>query len=378
MTLFPFRRPRRGLAVSEGALWYVEAAHRLGKVYLVDVAKRPLPAGLLRLSPTAVNLTETSVVIELLKSVTQTHKHSKAVALTIPDVSARSAVFEFASFPSTRAEQEALLRWRFQQDFHVPSDQGRLGFQVYRPARDSTTDRQTARPMRVLAAWIHQAVVEQYEHMCLDAGLIPMTVGLAGFEVLDACRGAVEAEHKNRAGRNDLWCAETVFLYLGEWGFTCLVLHGGMPVFVRVKRLPGLKKHWQQEALHSETGPLSCERAGREDDQANDGVRSEDLARTITNEVVATLQYYFELRPDSDRNDKQLAVYAVEGIEGQEALLQSSEFVQQVVEASIPEAPSLDITTMSRDMIGKALRTPFFPPSYHPSALPALASVVRR
>lgn len=386
MKLFPFVRPHWSLSISEDALWHVGVAKRWGTYRIREMLRQPLPAGLVDCSPTAINITDSAAFLDILKSITPQSRGPKAIALSLPDVCARCAIFVFSSFPTNKGEQEALLRWRFQQDYHISAAQSRLGFRVYHES-DGRQRPHTRSTCRVLAVSIQQDIVEQYEQACLDAGLLPVSVGVASLQVFDACREIFKAETEQRSSSSkETFPDEAIGLFVSEWGFTCLVLKNGLPAFVRVKRIPGLGTRAQATTFlkrSTSTGDAPDERMDFPQSNVEISLEPdaivpwrEEMRKALTHEFVATVQYYFELAPDPDRKSRPIPVYAVDALAHEESLLPSTEPIQQILESSNPDAPMLRIVPISRDHLASALRTPSFPPAWNQSALAALAGVM--
>ncbi len=249
MTLFPFRRPSIGLNIGARSLSLIEIRRDWGRgrqgAGLRRCSERDLPDGLVRLSASAPNVSDVAALAREIRALWG-GRRPVSVALTLPDLCTRIALFDFEALPSKTAERETLLRWRFQKDFTMPAANLRLSYQVFR-----TT------PPRVLAVGVRNNIVGQYEQACEEAGLLPVSVGLPSLRLFDLCRPAMQAALA--AGVNELF-----FLHVAEGSFSFFALRDRCPIFLRTK------------LLHN----------GHSSDPS-----------TLADEVLATLQFYGDNYP---------------------------------------------------------------------------------
>ncbi len=253
MALFPIRRPHIGLSISHRMVCAVEIGRdwRSGwrGLRLRQCRSRELSTELVRPSATEPNVSNVTALSDQLQALLD-GRRSLSVALSLSDLCGRVALFDFETLPSKAAEREALLRWRFQQDLNVPAADVRLAYRVFRAGPTQ---------FRVLAAVVRLDILDQYERACEEAGLWPVSVGMASFRLFDLCRPAIKA-----ATRSD----ELFFAHTGEGCFSFVALRRGVPVFLRVK-------------------PVRNGTAG--------GVVTP--AAQLGDELVATLQFYQDLYP---------------------------------------------------------------------------------
>jgi hypothetical protein len=107
------------------------------------------------------------------------------------------ALFDFDIMPSHPTERESIIRWRFQQDLNVSTDHSRLSFRCFHSTRETAeTKKSDGSPVRVLAAAIQHKVLGQYEQVCAEAGLLPVSVGIQGLQLFDACRTEMEGREE--------------------------------------------------------------------------------------------------------------------------------------------------------------------------------------
>jgi hypothetical protein len=258
MTLFPITRPYIGLSIGHRTLSAVEVRRdwRAGRALrLRGCRSRELPVGLVRPSATEPNVPDVQALSDQIQGLLD-GRQSLSVALTLPDLCGRAALFEFETLPQKAAEREALLRWRFQQDLNAPMATARLAYRIF-PAASGLA--------RVLAVAVRPDILEQYEQACEQAGLWPVSVGMAGFRLFDLCRAAMKTPARS---------GEVFFVYSTEGCFVFMAVRGGTPSFLRVKPV----------------------RAGA----AADAMAA---AGQLADELVATLQFYQDLYPERNGED---------------------------------------------------------------------------
>jgi len=181
--VLPIKRPRLGLSVTSQTLSLVELHRPWRQAGLRPAIRRyqerVLPDGLLRDSALQCNITDVEMLareIDGLLGSRPVLTSVRPVALTLPDPCARIALFDFDAWPLQPSEQDALLRWRFQEDLHlkaVPADY-RVVRSVFPRSQSSerAMERTDNKPVRVLAAAMRQDILAQYEQACLAAGLL--------------------------------------------------------------------------------------------------------------------------------------------------------------------------------------------------------------
>ncbi len=241
MKLFPFIRPRTGLYFSTDKFCFGHLRHGLTGPTLGGYREQSLPPGSIRLSPIEQNVVSSEHVLSALHSNLPATQRPHSVAVCLPDLCARTAVFELASLPKNKKEQKALVEWRLQKELNLSPKPRRVSYQCFGdiPSRFSLT-RSPSAPVRFLAVTIQRDILEQYETLCVEAGVIPLSVNIAGLAVLNLCRPIIEATLHAQA-RDLAFVPDTViFLYVGDWGFSLIVCKEGQPCFVRVKPLKQL------------------------------------------------------------------------------------------------------------------------------------------
>src|SRR5437867_5740232 len=230
MPLFPVHRPTIGLSISAQRLSLVElhGSWRLGRrnARLRHADERDLPSGLVRPSATERNLSDIPALAQEIRALLGTTR-TLPVALSLPDLCAQVALFEFEMLPRQVAEQVNLLRWRFEHDLKVPMVEARLVHRVFHlPHQTSASDQKASAPARVLAVAIRRDILAQYEQLCEQAGLLPVSVGIASLQLFDFCHSVMETAE------------ELFFAYRSDDSFSFIAVRHGCPVYLRIKPLP--------------------------------------------------------------------------------------------------------------------------------------------
>ena len=229
MPLFPVNRPTIGLSISAQRLTLVEL-HRGWRSDRRDTSlrhadERDLPSGLVRLSASDRNLSDIPALAQEVRALLGTRR-TLPVALSLPDLCAQVALFEFEMLPKQVAEQVNLLRWRFEHDLKVPMAEARLVHRVFNlPHRTSASDQKSSGPARVLAVAMRPDILAQYEQLCEQAGLLPVSVGIASLQLFDFCHSVMETAE------------ELFFAYRSDDSFSFIAVRHGCPVFLRIKPL---------------------------------------------------------------------------------------------------------------------------------------------
>lgn len=172
------------------------------------------------------------------------------------------------------------MEWRLQEELNLSSKPRRVSYQRFGaiPSRFSLT-RSSSKPLRFLAVTIQDNVVEQYEALCVTAGIIPASINVAGPAVFNLCRPIIESTLQTHA-RDSSFVADTaIFSYIGDWGFSLIAYQEGQPCFVRVK---------PQKQLSGVTA-------------SQPQISIEELGATLTQELLGSLQFFFETAMPSER-----------------------------------------------------------------------------
>jgi len=231
----------------------------------------PTPAGTVKLSPIDLNVTDRSVLEERLRALIGGPKRVtrigrvlgselRPITLLLADLSIRATVLHLEQFPASSEEQEALIRWRLNQDQRVPLSGAKVVWQVFPPAREGE------RSYSVFVVVIQEEILQQYESLCEAVGLIPRRVRVASLQLIELWL--------KTAGRR-VMKEDVLWVNVADGGLTCLVWHRGRPQFVRMKLLG--------------------------EDGSPDGERGyEQMSRRIVQETAASLIACREMYPEVD------------------------------------------------------------------------------
>ena len=221
ISLFPVHRPRIGISIRAHALDLVEVRHRWRRLPLVRrIRSRPLPPGLLTPSCTTPNVSDHEACVRELRALLD-DVHDRTVAIDLPIACGTLGLFQFETFPPSRAEQDALLRWRFRQEEHVVASDVQLVSQVFTPCGPEHPTTSAS----VLAVAIRQSILDQYHRVCEAAGLLPVSMGLSTLHLLDLSRRVMPVT------------SEAFFAHRTTDALLVLGFQRSRPVFLRVKPL---------------------------------------------------------------------------------------------------------------------------------------------
>lgn len=224
LSLFPVHRPRFGLSLRHDGMTMVKGRRWWGRpLAMTQVEERALSPGILVPSPTEVNITERSLVVQELRALAKSVRAS-TVAVSLPVSCAQLAVFSFDEWPTGEEERRAVLLWRFQHDEGIAVDETILGYRVYGAPVAHGIDSKPDRPsvsVSVLAAAVRKPILDQYRAVCEEAGLLPVSIGLSTLQLCDLYRPLLSAE------------AETFLVDWADEGFLLMAFRDGVPVFLR-------------------------------------------------------------------------------------------------------------------------------------------------
>lgn len=217
-SLFPIQRPRIGISFRAHALDLVEVRRGWSRVPTVTrLMTRPLPSGWLTPTATTPHISDPAALSKELHTFLE-GVHDRAVAIDLPMTSGTLALVHLETFPTVRAEQDALLRWRLRQEEHLTNPDLTLLWQVFPATRPGSTS------ISVLVVAIRQNILDQYRQVCDNADLLPVSIGFSTLHLLDLARSAIlgTEEELYVAHRS----AETLII---------LAFSQGQPVGLRVK-----------------------------------------------------------------------------------------------------------------------------------------------
>ena len=391
MRLFPISTPTLALSISEEALCLVEIKKQWRKPLLHQVTSVPLPAGVVKLSSTKANIENTEEFLIHFKSLVEPYSRPLSIALSLPDLCARTSVFDFSTFPTKPQEQAALVNWRFKQDLKLDTSQSRLAFGAYAPAsvRDSPSP-DNAEKVRVLGAAIRNEIVEQYEKVCLEVNLIPTSVGISGLDIFDLYRlniqDILEAEDRPRV----LSSPGAVFLFISHWGFTFLAFQDGSPHFIRTKAIPVKAEpgsaQWNAPVSefdgHEGVDGHGVHTSGEPVSQKTLGAETPNIpypsytAMKVGKEILATLQYYLEAFPLHETTFSTVNLFVATDLNHGYNLMPSTDQIQCTLKACGGREPQIRVTELSHASHFHLQKAHFTLPDQEEAALPGYASLM--
>ena len=209
-----FGPPRYSLKLGpRQAAWAVRSTDWRGQPHLRS-AVVDLPSGLLRPSPVEPNISDVDALKSRLHALiglpVGREAHGWPIVLVLPDLCVRTVLLNVETLPSRASERDALIRWRLDKEASFPVASARVVSQV-------------VGPHCVLVAMIGESVLRQYEMVCDDLGLVPVSVKATSFLLHDVVRASSPVEEP------------TGWLSVLDEGFTFMVHQAGRPVFVRTK-----------------------------------------------------------------------------------------------------------------------------------------------
>ena len=233
-------RPRHCLKMGPEALVWAQLGRGWTGRRIDRCVVRPLDPDIIRVSPTEPNVLQPATIQEQVRLMTApTRGHRPAgrsggsgfpipIMLLLPDVCVRTAVFDLDRIPRRREERDALVRWRFGQDHLFPLTEAKVVYQLLPGGGSNNSGERTS----VLAAAIHQAVLEQYEALCVAVQLVPVAITTPSFQLCDLWMHSRPAEPRGQSSFDALWIS------LLDQSFSVLGFRQGRPVFTRSKVLP--------------------------------------------------------------------------------------------------------------------------------------------
>ncbi len=386
MKFSPLQQPTLALSISEDALCLVEVKKSWRTTTLREIQKVPLPAGVIRLSSAKPNIENMEVFVEQLRILAEPLKKPTSLALSLPDLCARTSIFDFSTFPTKKSEQTALLNWRFRQDLKLDTAQSRLAYAVYVPTSMANGSKQeNPEKVQVLGTAIRNEIVEQYERACLDLNLMPVSVSISGLDIFDLYHGSIQEILEVEDRRSLATYSGAMFLFITHWGFTFLAFHDGCPTFVRTKAItirpnsslvPGdasPSSSDNQENVLKDLPTLINAQGPKKDSSIHPF--SFYTATKVEKEILATLQYYLETFSQDGSRPSLANLFVVSDMEHGHMLLPTPEDLQQTAKVSGLSISDIQVTQLSSTTHFHKRESHLAHTSNIWSALPGYASV---
>ena len=393
MTLFPIARPSLGLSITTNSMSLVEIQRQWRGGSIRRIAQERLNPDIIQFSPAKPNILDTKAFSESLRLLVKGLKAPQPIALSLPDLCARMAALEFTSFPKKPDEREALLSWRFQHDFNISTTNSRLAYSVSEPKKSKKAlAGEQEKVIRVFATAIQHAIIEQYEDLALQAGLLPLTVGISSLDVFDLYRQTIQESIETASNRSRLSSKELFFLHLTDWGFFFIAFRNHFPVFVRAKSLR-FSIATQPSPMEENSGEVEGLPTSASSDQvdpqtsvSHDQSREHAVIREqsfapgasmiVANELVATFQYYFESFPTTSWEGTTLPLFFAEGVQQGATLLPDIQEIEQMLKSSMADPPPIAIISLPDRLSKHVHANSRIAPDMGLNALPAYASVM--
>lgn len=368
MRLFPFTRPRTGLYFSTDTVCVGHLRYGLGGPTLRSYREQSLPPGSIRLSPIEQNVVAAEHLLSALRSTFPPARRPHSVAVCVPDPCVRTAVFEFASLPKNKKDQRALVEWRLQKEWNLSPKPRRVSYQRFGaiPSRFSLT-RSPSTPIRLLVVAIQDDIVEQYEALCVTAGVIPVSINVAGLAVFNLCRTSIEATLQIHAQAISFVPDTVIFLYVGDWGFSLTVWNEGQPCFVRVKPLKRLSTvtALPSQAPIKETPPSPSSQTGSSEPTTSrapddfDSPRDQEPTSLLAEELLGSLQFFFETATPPEQRAPVYPLFLVGGPQPESMLPRIAETIERAFplkkETDVPQVKAFPMFPQNPEVQAKTL-----------------------
>jgi hypothetical protein len=198
----------------------------------------PIPDGLLKPSPTDLNVSDTVTLQGRIRTLAGLQDESRRegqsplsdlprrITLLLPDTAVRAMVLHLDQCPTNSDEREALIRWRLGQEQLFSLASAKVVSQLFPAAPGDGR-----RVHTVLAVAIQESVLRQYETLCESVGLIPSEVGITSLRLFDLWRRASGGLRRKKT--------EFLWANVADQSLTTMVFQQGRPLFYRCKLLGG-------------------------------------------------------------------------------------------------------------------------------------------
>jgi hypothetical protein len=195
-----------------------------------------LPNGLIKPSPTEVNVSDLAAVARCVRTLTDSGstRHGlgktilpdlpRRIGVLLPDTTVRVTLLHFEKLPVRQEERDAVIRWRLGQEQLFPLNGAKVSFQVLHDRWEGNGSVHT-----VLTVAIQESVLRQYESLCESVGLIPQEVGSTSLRMFDLWRRFSKGFHWR--SRNVLW------VNISDRALTTLICQQGRLLLYRCKLL---------------------------------------------------------------------------------------------------------------------------------------------
>jgi type IV pilus assembly protein PilM len=170
--------PDAAVEIAPGRVSAAAIAMRGEEAVVQGYATEPLPPGAVVASLASRNIQDPPAVSAAVRSVLgRVGRRVGRVALVIPDAAAKVSLVHFDQVPAKRDDLDQLMRWQLRKSAPFPIEEAAVSF------TPCATGASGGREFLVVLA--RRAVVEEYEQICADAGVIAGLVDLTSLSVLN-------------------------------------------------------------------------------------------------------------------------------------------------------------------------------------------------
>ncbi len=366
MNLLPIQQPTIALSITEEALCLVEIKTRWRKKVLHNINRLPMEPGILKLSSAKPNIEQPEEFITNLRTLIKGYSTPLPIAICLPDLCARTSIFEFTNFPTNQNDQLALVNWRFQQSLKLDTSQSRLAYHVYVPQTVSNSDGSVSPDLvKVLGTTIRNEIIEQYERVCIQANILPTSVGLFGLDTFDLYQANVHEMLETEDRRSSSASLGGMYLFLSSWGFTFLAFHDGCPNFTRTKAIPikedasripqpgteELPEDTPGASVHSNESleAMAFSQSAMETQTAHSPYPSYTTMK-VGKEILATLQFYLETLSKEGSLSSSINLFVATDLNLGHRLLPTTPEIQQILHASGESLPTIQVTPLEHPL----------------------------
>ena len=256
---FPVHRPHTGLSFTEHGIALVELRRSWHRPGIVRINERTLPAGVLALSALEPNVKDRDTLAKELRALVTTSSE-RTLAVCLPDRVCHLAVFPFETLPPRERDRDPILRWRFQHEEHVTVGDARILHRVFPVSDTMATPAAGTKPegqvtAYVLAMALKRSVLDQYEQVCRQAGVLPISISCAALWLFDLYRPVMTQ------------AVELFFVHQASDSMTFFAIRQGMPVFCRMKgrrreQADVMREIWSTVQFYEDLHPFGGTLAG--------------------------------------------------------------------------------------------------------------------
>lgn len=140
-------------------------------------AAEPLPPGVVVPALTAANVHDRATVGAAITRVLDRVGRPRRLGLVIPDATAKVSLIRFERVPQRTQDLDQLVRWQVRKAAPFPIEEAQVSYVAGLGGSDG---------QEFVVSLARRDVVEEYEHLCADAGAHAGIVDIATFNVINA------------------------------------------------------------------------------------------------------------------------------------------------------------------------------------------------